>query len=193
VFEPFETLVNQYIVNHKITQTVKHNSQTYEEFVIQTSINSIVKCYTWGGKITKDIVSFKNISIFWLVVIGMEIPHEPCITYLWVHHALIPLSTLKKDRRLICLRGEQFFAKRPIWYGSVMRQHRTTDFPPLNFWLLTIFDMQATQQVTISWLARLLQFVMCFRWWSSERTRFKPGVISFSKCTFEADRIARTL
>jgi hypothetical protein len=51
VFEPFETLVNQYIVNHKITQTVKHNSQTYEEFVIQTSLYSIVKKrYTWGGK-----------------------------------------------------------------------------------------------------------------------------------------------
>jgi hypothetical protein len=75
VFEPFETLVNQYIVNHKITQTVKHNSQTYEEFVIQTS-STPVKVLYLGQKITKKDISFKNISIFWLVVIGVEIPQN---------------------------------------------------------------------------------------------------------------------
>jgi hypothetical protein len=63
VFEPFETLVNQYIVNHKITQTVKHNSQTYEEFVIQTSINSIVKkLYLGRQNYKKDIISFKILA-----------------------------------------------------------------------------------------------------------------------------------
>jgi hypothetical protein len=84
VFEPFETLVNQYIVNHKITQTVKH-SQTYEEFVIQTSLlHSKKKCYTWGGKkLQKDIIRSKILAYF---VGGDGNTTEPCITYLWVHH-----------------------------------------------------------------------------------------------------------
>jgi hypothetical protein len=64
-------------MDHEITQTVKHNSQSNEEFIVQTSFDAIIKQYdTWNSKNDKkDIIPFKNIRVFWLMMISMEVPH----------------------------------------------------------------------------------------------------------------------
>jgi hypothetical protein len=113
VFEPFETLVNQYIVNHKITQTVKHNSQTYEEFVIQTP-STYSKKVLGAKKLKKDIIRSKILAYF----VGGDRHGNTtsCITYLWVHHVIhsIIRKVLRKIKKISfysVLKSNNFFKK----------------------------------------------------------------------------------
>lgn len=96
VLEPLKTLVNQDIMNHKIAKSIEHNSESNEKQVIHTTLHAKIEKYdTWQSKNhEKYIISFKNISIFGLMVIGVKIPHQT------VHHILMgqPGHTFHKKK-----------------------------------------------------------------------------------------------
>jgi hypothetical protein len=70
--------MNQDIVNHEITESVKCDSESNEKQIIHTALHAKVEKNDAGkGKNHKEnIISFENICIFWLVMIGMKIPHQ---------------------------------------------------------------------------------------------------------------------
>jgi len=78
MFEPFESLMNQDIVNHKITESVKCDSQSDEKQIIHSALYAKVEKNDAGkGKNHEEnVISFENISVFRLVMIGMKIPHQ---------------------------------------------------------------------------------------------------------------------
>jgi hypothetical protein len=67
----------QYVVYHKIAKSVERNTQSDEKQVVKMSCRAKVKKHDTGnGKNDKkDVVSFKNIGIFGLVMVGMKVPH----------------------------------------------------------------------------------------------------------------------
>jgi len=77
VFEPFKTLVDQYIVNQKITDTISRDAASDKKQVIETALNAKIKQHNaWNGKNDKEnIISFKGIFVFGLMVISVKIPH----------------------------------------------------------------------------------------------------------------------
>ena len=69
--------MNQDIVNHEITESVKCDSESNEKQIIHSALNAKVeKNDARKSKNHKEnIISFENICVFWLVMIGMKIPH----------------------------------------------------------------------------------------------------------------------
>jgi hypothetical protein len=70
--------MNQDIVYHEIAKTVKCDSESNEEQIVHASFYAKIKkndtrC---GKNHKKDIVSFENVGIFGLVMIGVKIPHQ---------------------------------------------------------------------------------------------------------------------
>jgi hypothetical protein len=96
VFEPLKSLMNQDIVYHEITKSIKCDSESNEKQIVYATLHSKIKKYDAGnGKNhKKNIVSFKNISIFGLVMISMKIPHQS------VHYVLMsqPSNTFHKKK-----------------------------------------------------------------------------------------------
>jgi hypothetical protein len=78
VFEPFKTLMNQYIVNHKIAKTICGDSAGNEKQIIESTLNAkIKKCNARNSKNDKEnIVALKSVFVFWLMVICVKIPHQ---------------------------------------------------------------------------------------------------------------------
>ena len=64
-------------MNHEITHPVKHNSKSDEEFIVQTTLDTIIKKNdAWDSENDeKDIISFENIRVFGLVMVSVKIPH----------------------------------------------------------------------------------------------------------------------
>jgi hypothetical protein len=67
----------QDVVYHKIAKSVKCNAQTNEKQVVKMSCRAKVKKHDTGdGKYDKkNVVSFKNIGVFGLMMVGMKVPH----------------------------------------------------------------------------------------------------------------------
>jgi hypothetical protein len=78
IFEPFESLVNQNIMHHEIAKSVKSDSHGYEKKIIHATLYpEVKKNNTRNGKNhKKNVVAFKNMGVFRLVMIGMKIPHQ---------------------------------------------------------------------------------------------------------------------
>jgi hypothetical protein len=56
VLEPFESLVDQNIMNHEVTKAICCDSKSYKEQIVKTSLNSIVeKNDTRNSKKSKKI------------------------------------------------------------------------------------------------------------------------------------------
>lgn len=72
-------------MDQEITQAVEHDTKADKKFVIQAALYSVVKQGdAWRCKNDKkDVVAFKDIGIFRLVMIGVEIPHRS------VHHVFV--------------------------------------------------------------------------------------------------------
>src|SRR3970040_1409453 len=85
VFEPLNPLVNQDIMYHEITKSVKCDPESDEKQIVHAALYAKVKKSDAGccENHKKDIVSFENVGIFGLVMIGMEIPHRS------VHNVLV--------------------------------------------------------------------------------------------------------
>ncbi len=79
VFKPFKALMDQYIVNQKITYSISGNATCYKKQIIETALDSKVKKNdAWNGENDKkDIITLKSMFVFWLVMICVEIPHQP--------------------------------------------------------------------------------------------------------------------
>ena len=71
-------LVNQNIVNHKITDSVKCDSKSNEKQMIHSALYPKIKKNDarYGKNDKENIVSFENISVLRLVMIGVKIPHK---------------------------------------------------------------------------------------------------------------------
>jgi hypothetical protein len=87
-------------VNHTITKSVKCDSKSNEKQIIDSALNSVVKKDDTGnGKNDKkDVIAFKNVLVFGLVMIGMEIPHQA------VHHVFMsePGDTFHEKKNCYC-------------------------------------------------------------------------------------------
>jgi len=78
VFEPLKTLMNQNIVNQKVTGTVKRNAASNKKQIIESALNTKVKQDdTRNRKNDKEnIIALKSMLVFWLMMIGVKIPHK---------------------------------------------------------------------------------------------------------------------
>jgi hypothetical protein len=77
--------VNDDVVHNKIAQSISKNPQSDKESVIETGFGTKVKQQnTWDSKNhEKQIIAFKNMGVFGLVVVGVQIPQES------VHHKFV--------------------------------------------------------------------------------------------------------
>jgi len=82
VFEELQPLVDNDVVHDKITQAVSKNSQANEKSVIETGFCPKIKQEDAGnGKNhEKQIVALKNMGVFRLVMVFVQIPQKT------VHH-----------------------------------------------------------------------------------------------------------
>ena len=77
--------MNQDIMNHEITESIKSDSESNEKQIVHPALHTKIKenDARKGKNHKEDIVSFENIGVFWLVMIGMKIPHQT------VHYVLM--------------------------------------------------------------------------------------------------------
>jgi hypothetical protein len=70
--------VNQDIVNHEITESVKCDSEANKEQVIHSALHAKVEKYDAGQRKNhkENIISFENIGVLRLVMIRMKVPHQ---------------------------------------------------------------------------------------------------------------------
>jgi len=65
-------------VNHKVTKSVNRDSETDEKKIIDSAFNPEVKKNDTGHckNDKKDVIALKDVSVFRLMMVGVEIPHE---------------------------------------------------------------------------------------------------------------------
>jgi hypothetical protein len=85
IFKQLQSLVNYDVVHDKIAQSVSKNPQSDEELVVKTSFCPEVKQQNtrYGKNHEKQIISLENMSVFRLVMVGMQIPQKS------VHHKFV--------------------------------------------------------------------------------------------------------
>jgi hypothetical protein len=75
--KPFESLVNQNIMNHEVTKAICRDSKSYKKQVVKTSLcSNRKKEYTGIAKSQKNIITLEDIRIFRLMMVFMKIPHK---------------------------------------------------------------------------------------------------------------------
>lgn len=65
-------------MNHKIAKTISGDPKSDEEQIIDSAFDAVIKKHdAWDGKNDKEnIIAFKRMGVFWLVMVFMKIPHQ---------------------------------------------------------------------------------------------------------------------